>query len=160
MMNSEILSKTPLMPPLKKTAYLFLLVSFLGFLDAAYLTVIHYTGGELKCGFFGGCGVVTTSVYSVIAGIPVSLLGTVYYLILFFLVYAYADTQRINIMKIVSWLTLIGVGASLWFLFLQVFIIKALCLYCLISATTSFSLFGIGAYTIYTTRNFLQYSSQ
>jgi uncharacterized membrane protein len=124
--------------------FAFIVVSLLGFLDATYLTVKHYLGTPIECSIFEGCEKVTASPYATVAGIPVALLGAIYYLAIFLLTVAYLDTKREAIMSFAARLTPIGFLASLWFVYLQLFVIKAICPYCVISAATSAILFILG----------------
>ena len=125
------------------------LVSFVGFLDATYLTAQHYLGFELNCSVFNGCDIVTTSEYSVVAGVPVALLGALYYFVLFIGMFVYFDLQDKRVLRILMLLTVFGFFTSLWFLYLQIFVIKALCLYCIVSATTSTALFILGMFALF-----------
>jgi uncharacterized membrane protein len=118
-----------------------LVVAVLGFADAAYLTIEHYRGTIPPCSVVSGCETVLTSSYSIIAGIPVSLLGAIYYLLIAIGVFAYIDTKKTVILKWTLSITIFGLLMSLWFIFLQAFVIKAWCLYCLGSAVTSITLF-------------------
>ncbi len=124
--------------------YGFILVSFLGFLDAGFLTVEHFRGAVPPCNITHGCEAVTTSVYSQILGIPVALLGALYYLTMFLGTILYLDTKRELILKLLAYFTITGLLFSLWFTFVQAVLLKAFCQYCLLSATTSTSLFIIG----------------
>ena len=54
------------------------LLSFLGFLDAAYLTIKHYQGILPPCSV-SGCENVLTSRYASVGSLPISLLGSIYY---------------------------------------------------------------------------------
>ena len=74
-------------------------------------------------------------------GVPVALLGAVYYLTVLFGAVSYLDTGRKKILERFAWLTVLGVLASVYFVFLQVAVIKAICLYCIISAATSTAIF-------------------
>lgn len=121
-----------------------IVVSLAGFLDATYLTVKHYLGTPIPCSILNGCEEVTTSKYSAIAGIPVALLGSIYYLVIFILSVAYADTKKEWFAYTASRLTVVGFLASLWFVYLQFFVLHALCLYCLFSTVTSTALFILG----------------
>ncbi|MEK7154145.1 MAG: vitamin K epoxide reductase family protein, partial [Patescibacteria group bacterium] len=98
----------------------------------------------LGCPIFGGCDKVLISPYSAVGGIPVALFGAVYYLTIFILGIAYFDTGRARVLKLAVSLTPLGLIASLWFLYLQLFVIKALCFYCLLSLVTSTLLFILG----------------
>lgn len=121
-----------------------IIVSFIGFLDASYLTIAHYTGLALRCSVFNGCDQVTTSPYSVILGVPVALLGVFYYLAILLATLFYFDSRKACLPKYIAWATNAGLVASVWFVFLQLFVIKAICQYCMISATTSTLLFIFG----------------
>ncbi len=122
----------------------FVIISFLGFLDAIFLTAEHYLGPLLGCPIFGGCDKVLLSPYSAASGIPVALFGAVYYLAIFVFGVAYFDTGRVKILRFAAGLTPLGFIVSLWFLYLQLFVIKALCFYCLLSLLTSTLLFILG----------------
>ena len=138
--------------------FTFLPVSFLGFLDASYLSVKHFVGTPPPCSALRGCEEVTTSQYSVIGGIPVALLGAIYYLTIFILILAVlrrnmfsssgaenvALANEDKLLNLTARLTVIGLLASLWFIYLQLFVIKAICLYCMFSAFTSITLFVFG----------------
>lgn len=118
-----------------------LVVSFIGFLDAAYLTVKHYFSSSVICSFLAGCEIVTTSQYATIGNIPIALLGTLFYLAVFILSAIYLDTGRSGIIKTILGFSVIGFLSSVWFVYLQLFILKAICFYCMISAVTSTFLF-------------------
>lgn len=121
-----------------------MVVSLLGFLDATYLTMKHYLGTALTCAIFEGCDVVTTSAYSMILGVPVALLGAIYYLSMFLSVAYYLDSQKLRILSFAAYVTVTGFLASLVFMYIQIFILKALCIYCIFSAITSTTLFLFG----------------
>lgn len=145
----------------------FLPVSFLGFLDASYLTVKHFAGTPLPCSILHGCEEVTRSQYSMIGGIPVALLGAIYYMMIFVLTSLYLrnrkkffskSVEEINgrgdeILKFVTYLTIVGLLASLWFIYLQLFVIKEICLYCMFSALTSILLFLFSVFFISRSRS-------
>lgn len=116
-------------------------VAFIGFLDATYLTVVHYMGSELNCTNWGSCNEVTTSEYSVIFGIPMALMGAGYYLTILLLSLVYVDTKKEIILKPLLPLTAFGFLFSLLLIYLQLFVIYAICIYCMFSAGTSTTLF-------------------
>lgn len=124
--------------------FAFIAVSLIGLADSSYLTAKHYLGTPINCSIFKGCDIVAASPFSVILGIPVALLGVFYYFSFILLTIFYIDSKNEKTLEFVARFSAVGVIASLWFLFLQIFIIKALCLYCLISATTSTVLFILG----------------
>ncbi|OGF64470.1 hypothetical protein A2661_02930 [Candidatus Giovannonibacteria bacterium RIFCSPHIGHO2_01_FULL_45_24] len=128
---------------------IFLLISFVGFADAVYLTATHYTGANVACGVLEGCDKVLASAYSVFAGLPVALLGVIYYLLLITLLLCYFATKQKGFLWAAAAFTPVGFLASAWFLYLQIFVIKTLCFYCLISAISSTLLLIISLYILW-----------
>ena len=124
----------------------FFIVAFIGFIDASYLTLNHYAGIVPPCFITEGCDVVTTSAYSKIVGLPVALLGALYYLSMLVLMLYYIDKEDSRALKTISVLSLFGFIFSLWFVYAQIFVIRSLCTYCLLSAVTSTILFICGIY--------------
>lgn len=143
MTNSETSSNKPAAPS-NWLLFLFPALSAVGFADATYLTVKHFLGTPIPCSILKGCEQVTNSQYAVVFGIPVALLGSFYYLTILVLAAIYFDSRRPAVLKLLAYLTPFGFLASLWFVYLQIFVIKAICLYCMISATTSTILFILG----------------
>ncbi|MEI6494946.1 MAG: vitamin K epoxide reductase family protein [bacterium] len=132
---------------------IFLVLSFIGFADASFLTISHYTTKSVPCVISSfDCNKVTSGPYSTILGIPVALFGVGYYLILFVMTLAYLDRRYQKILLWASRFTIVGLIMSLWFIFLMAFIIKAFCLFCLVSAFTSIALFILGLCLVRTLR--------
>jgi len=129
---------------MKKTniiIWIMLVIAIIGFIDATYLTVNHYNGTDLVCGTSGGCTVVTTSTYSQIFGIPVALFGSLYYFFVASLSLAYLQQKNSLILKMLTYIPIIGFLMSGWFVYLQLYVINAICFYCMGSAITSTLLF-------------------
>lgn len=125
-----------------------LIVALIGFADATYLAIEHLRGVSPNCSILAGCEVVTSSKYSEIFGIPVALGGSVYYLSVFLLLVAYLDTKKIYFFRLVTLLTPLGLLASAWFVFLQLGILKAICIYCMGSAISSTVLFVLATVAV------------
>ncbi len=118
-----------------------MLLAFVGFSDAAYLTFGHLSGAHLSCPVTGGCDQVLSSAYATIGSIPVALLGVLYYLSVFVLALYYLDTRREEALKSIGAISYVGLIASAAFVALQLFVIGALCFYCLLSAAISLTIF-------------------
>jgi uncharacterized membrane protein len=127
---------------------LFLILSIIGVLDASYLTWSHFQGGDVGCFLVEGCNVVLESGYALIFGIPVSLLGLMYYSLIFIGIIFYNFSRKASLIKNISIFTVVGFLASIWFLYLQAFILKEYCSYCLVSALASILLFLLGVYAL------------
>ncbi|OGF60822.1 hypothetical protein A2656_01085 [Candidatus Giovannonibacteria bacterium RIFCSPHIGHO2_01_FULL_44_100] len=120
-------------------------------MDASYLAVKHYLGEPVVCSLLEGCEEVLTSKYAIVAGVPVALFGVFYYLAVFILIILYWDTGKTQFLRFAAYLTILGFAASLWFVYLQLFVIGAICLYCMASAITSTILFMLGLFIIFKT---------
>ena len=118
-----------------------LLASIIGFFDATYLAAEHYLGGVPPCFIATGCEEVTTSKYSVVFGIPVALLGAVYYLVLFLLSIKLLESDSLKILKFISYVSGLGFFATIYFVYLQLFVINAICTYCMLSAASTTIIF-------------------
>jgi len=117
------------------------ILSFGGFLDSSYLTAKHYLHFEVTCSFLNGCEQVLTSSYSTMFGIPVALLGVLYYLAVFLSAVAFLDRKKPIFLKAMVLFPVAGFAFSLWFVFVQAFLLEAFCLYCLLSALIAGCLF-------------------
>lgn len=117
-------------------------IALIGLGDSIYLTVHHLTKEIVPCGEGFDCGAVLSSQYAEIAGIPLAAFGVVAYFIAFSLAIlaAFGNRQMWTLFSIqVTLMTL----ASAYFVYLQAFVIKAFCQFCLISAGVCFTLFVI-----------------
>ena len=112
----------------------------MGFADSAYLTAKFYLGSPVTCRLLEGCETVTSSRYAVIGGVPIALAGAAYYLFFFLAAVWYADTKSSLFFPAVRF-TVIGFIVSLILIGIQVFILKAICEYCIFSAVMSTILF-------------------
>ncbi len=114
----------------------------LGLADATYLTVMALTGETAACGGQLGCSEVLGSTYSRVAGIPVAAFGVLGY----FTAFTFATFAAFNYAR-ARGLFMITVGlmflATLWFLYVQAFVLHAFCRYCLFSAAITFLLAGM-----------------
>lgn len=124
--------------------YIFLFLSTLGFLDASFLTIQHYSKDPFNCPLVGGCEEVTSSVYSEIAGIPIALFGALYYATIFLLsLYSYLKEDKRGLI-IASHFTFAGLLTSVYLVYLMFFVLNAICFYCMVSAISSTLLFVFG----------------
>lgn len=122
---------------------LMLAVAILGLADATYLTIQHYQNAVPPCTIHG-CEKVLTSSYAEIAGIPVALFGAIYYFVQSALLIAFFTSRKKILLILPSLFSIAGFLASMWFVYLQIAVIKAICQYCMVSAVTSTLLFIFG----------------
>ncbi|MEK7095445.1 MAG: vitamin K epoxide reductase family protein [Patescibacteria group bacterium] len=147
-MNLKILLTKPLQQESipKWIIITLLIVALLGFIDATYLTIEHFQNNIPPC-TTDGCEKVLTSSYSEVIGIPVALLGSIYYFTILVLLIAYFDSKKEILLRLTMLLTPLGFLASLYFFILQAAVINAFCQYCLVSAVTSTVLFVFSMYS-------------
>jgi uncharacterized membrane protein len=94
---------------------------------AGYLTWVHFDDAALVCVAGGGCATVQESEYAEIAGIPVALLGLGAYASVLGLVAWDTPNARLA----AAMLAFVGLVFSLYLLALQLFVIDAVCVWCL-----------------------------
>ena len=125
-------------------------VSFVGFVDSAYLAADHYFTLPLPCGLTHGCETVLTSPYAMVGPIPLALFGVAYYLIvMFFALYLYtAESISRRETRALLALTLVGFLMSAIFMAIQIFLIKAVCQYCALSALCTVILLLCGTWLV------------
>ncbi len=140
MENSKILSNKPAAVS-NWLPIAFLILGAIGFADATYLTTQHFLGMPVACAILKGCEQVTTSHYSLFFGQPVALFGSIYYFSVLVLTALYFQTQKRLFFTFANILTLFGFLISLRFVYLQLFVIGAICIYCMTSAASSTLLF-------------------
>lgn len=138
--------------------YAFLFLSAVGFLDASYLAVLHYYGISAQCLLVEGCDQVLSSPYASFGAVPLALWGVLYYAAVFVVSLLYLESSKIRYLFVVAHGTAIGFFASLALLYLQIFVIEALCFYCLVSALISTLLFLFGIFVIYYKGRLFHYS--
>lgn len=140
MMHLKNLLTKPLQAPTSLVVAI-LIVALLGFADATYLTIEHYSGVIPPCAV-GGCEQVLTSDYSTIGGIPVALGGAIYYFLILLGTFVYLiEGKKEVVLRSTLLFTVVGMVSTLYFFAIQAFVLKAFCLYCLGSAATSTILF-------------------
>lgn len=118
---------------------LVMFVSLIGLGDSVYLTVQHLTGRSVRCTVTSTCSKVLSSAYATLGGIPTAAWGAAAYLTVFSLatlvVFGYFGVRRW-----LSWLVAAMLAATLVLIYLQAFVIRAWCEYCLLSAAVTISL--------------------
>jgi len=114
-----------------------LIAAFLGLLDALYLLVIKLTEEPAFCiQGIGDCWTVNTSKYSEIYGIPISLFGAVAFLAIVLILNL---ENRIKFLAKYGTLVFFGIALtgtiySAYLTYLEVWVIHAICPFCIISA--------------------------
>jgi uncharacterized membrane protein len=90
-----------------------------------------------------GCNIVAKSEYSFFLGVPLALYGVLFYAVVFILAAALLVLPLRILFQGLLALGVIGSLASLVFLYIQFFLIKAICIYCVASAVITFMVFFV-----------------
>lgn len=127
---------------------LILLFSFIGLADSVYLAKHEANGTPLLCNIqnLSGCNIVAQSPYSKLLGIPLAEYGVLFYTILFILAALEIVIFDQLLRRALQGLSVVGLIASVGFTVLQIFVIKALCVYCLLSALMTLFIFIAASY--------------
>ena len=119
------------------------LIALVGLFVALYLT-LYKVGviGELACSI-GSCEAVQTSRWSTVLGLPVAAWGLAFYasvlaVALTGLMERYEDSRplALGMLALTTW----GALFSLWLTYLELFVIRAICQWCVISAVLAVGL--------------------
>jgi uncharacterized membrane protein len=108
-----------------------------GIAVAGYLTWVHYAELEPFCvGGGGGCERVQASDYAELSGIPVALIGLLSYCAI---AAALASRSEMGVL-LATGLALVGFGFSAYLTYLELFVIEAICQWCVANAVIATAL--------------------
>jgi uncharacterized membrane protein len=116
------------------------ILAVMGLGIATYLAYVEISHVEAICGPIGGCNFVQSSPYARILGIPVAVLGVLYYLAIGVLWAGQRSSAREwanrSVLGLLG-LAFIGTLFSIYLTILEVFVVRAICTWCLSSAVVA-----------------------
>lgn len=140
--------------PLDRILIAIVIVSTIGLAIAGYLTYTHYNEADLVCAV-GGCETVQTSRYSTIGPVPVALLGVglfasiIALALLRLLRFALVGAESASL---IAWgMLLAGILYYLYLTYVEVFILNAICQWCVLSSIAAAVIFGLESVYLYRT---------
>ena len=110
-------------------------MSLLGIFVAGYLTWSHYNGVPVYCGGSSSCDLVNNSRFAFIGSIPVSLIGLAGYVIILALSLVPQKEDRQWPMLLIFGGALIGLMLQWYLFYIEVFVLRAICYWCVTSQT-------------------------
>lgn len=130
--------------------YLPIILPVIGFMDSLYLMYEHFSPITAPCGtgILSGCNAVLESSYAYFFGVPLAVWGVVHYGVLTYALFLAIKLSKDLWKKWVIGQASVGFFMSFYLLFLQVAVIKSICIFCLLSALVSIILF-VWAYKEY-----------
>jgi uncharacterized membrane protein len=116
---------------------LLLALSLAGLGISSYLSYTHWANATIACGGVGSCESVNHSKYATLAGVPVAFLGALSYvgLAASALVWLWWRPAGLPWPVMAYWgLALIGTLFSAYLTYVELFVLEAICIYCVASA--------------------------
>ncbi|MGH9900838.1 MAG: vitamin K epoxide reductase family protein [Pyrinomonadaceae bacterium] len=117
--------------------------ALIGLADSVYLTAGHLAGRGVRCTIVTGCNEVLSSPYAAVGGVPLAALGAAAYFTVFSLAvlsaFGHARAVRTPLAVVVG----LMFATTLWLLFVQAFLLRAFCEFCLLSAAVTLALTAI-----------------
>jgi len=112
-----------------------LILAFFGIAVSTYLSQHETNGDPLLCNIqnLSGCNIVVSSPYSHLFGVSLADLGVLFYTILFVLAAFELVLFNQLLRRVLQVLAAIGILSSFYSLYAQIFLVQALCIYCLAS---------------------------
>lgn len=113
------------------------LLALVGIGVSGYLTWAHLANQAVACGQSPDCDIVQQSIYSEVAGVPIALFGLLAYLALTGLAMAYGRLPEVMngyVPLALFGISLAGVLYSAYLTYLELFVIRAVCRWCVASA--------------------------
>lgn len=117
-------------------------IALVGLAETTFLTVKHLSGETFVCLTGSGCSGVLSSKYASFNGIPTAAFGALAYF-LAFSASILAAFHYVFARRAFAFIVLIVFLFTCWFLYLQAFVLRTFCDYCLLSAAFSFALAGL-----------------
>lgn len=114
-----------------------LILSFLGFLLATYLTILHFKNVIPPCTVTSGCETVLTSQFAQIGPVPLAFLGSLFYLAVLIVCLLILTNYKKLYLNAFYLLSVLGFIVSVILILIQQFLIHAFCQYCILSEVIS-----------------------
>jgi uncharacterized membrane protein len=135
---------------IKLQIYLLYFFAFVGVLVSAYLWYEYSQPGEITCQI-GGCQSVRESEYSSLWGISLPIYGFGYFVTVIIAAMSFLIDRKISKWEkiILVLMATFGFGFSVYLTFLELFVIKAICQWCVVSAVAATGIY----FTVYSMFN-------
>lgn len=111
-------------------------IAAVGLAVASYLLVVRVLGEAPACGPVKGCETVAASEYATVGGVPVALFGVVFSAILVGACLAWWRLADRRALYLAYGLGLAGIIVVVYLTYLELFVIEAICVWCVSYAVT------------------------
>jgi len=127
-------------------------LDIVGLAIAGYLSFVELQGALPYCGPLKGCEEVALSEYARIGGVPVAVFGVILSITLLMLAIAWTRSGRVELLAAHYGLSLVGVIFEIYFTYLELFVIGAVCVWCASYGLSLVARFGV-ALTVWRRRS-------
>ena len=117
--------------------------SYTGFAVSLYLTFVHYRGYVSHCYVVEGCEQVQTSRFAVIFGVPVALLGLIFFTAMFYLGIGVLTRSSVKLVRAYKVLAYLGALAAVPLFLVQAIALRAYCTYCVLTEIILLVMWGV-----------------
>jgi uncharacterized membrane protein len=107
-----------------------------GLAVAGYLLAVRVLGGAPACGPIPGCDTVAASQYATVLGLPVALFGVAFSIVLSAATIVWWRRGDRRALHVAYGLGLLGIAAAAYLTYLELFVIDAICIWCVSYAVT------------------------
>jgi|SRR3989338_587862 len=129
------------MTPLsKKYNRIIFILSIIGVVMAIYVLQSFLRQSPIVC-VNKGCELVRKSLYSYPLGIPVPAFGLIGYSLLVVFTFLRTTSKDKRLLNLILGIAIFGICFVTWFTYTELFIIKAICTWCAISAVNMYIIF-------------------
>jgi len=108
------------------------IILFLVLIAIIFSSILAFSEIPLICGTNDGCTAVQSSSYSTFLGIKNSLIGVFAFIIIGAIIYSHIKNPKKIKKTIINLGIIIGGIIAIYFIYLQLFVIKEICKYCLV----------------------------
>jgi len=119
---------------------------------SAYLTWVHYSGSLALCVGVGGCEVVQTSRYSMIGDLPVAAIGLGGFVAMLAVAILRIAGPRNDLDVALFGLSLAATGYVVYLSYVEVFVLGAICPWCVSVAVCAVAIFALVASELFSPR--------
>ena len=120
-----------------------MVLALLGLVDSIYLSWIKLANQVASCGPVGDCETVNNSRYAVVGGVPIAVIGAAGYLLIMALLLLdrRGGSEKEAVRFALFGVTLAGTVYSAYLTYLELYVLRAICPYCVVSALVMAGLF-------------------
>lgn len=130
--------------------YASLLIIIIGLVVSIYMAIYNLTDNDSMCLGSGDCSTVNASRFSKFYGIPVGIIGAFGYSSLFLMLFfedKFSITRKSGNLPFFA-TSLLGFFFTIYLIYIEIWILDAICPFCLISQGTMTILFFVSVYKI------------